>query len=63
MYINREINYIEYLKDKNIVIFGAGFDGAVLYRNLINEGIKVNYFVDNDKTKNNTKYFDIYITC
>lgn len=53
MYINNDIDYIKYLKNKKIVIFGAGKQGKKAYHNLVKniENIQIIAFCDNDRKK------------
>lgn len=53
MYINNDINYIDYLKDMKVVIFGAGRQGQKTLLNLNRYGIKTIAFCDNDLKKQN----------
>ena len=39
------------LVDAKVVLFGAGNNGNVILKNLLNNGIKPAYFVDNDQSK------------
>lgn len=49
MYINNDINYLKYLKDKHIYIFGAGIRGKNCLYKLKKENIQVTGFIDNNK--------------
>ncbi len=51
MYINNDIDYLKYLKKKEVVIFGAGEKGSKGFARLSKEGIKVIAFCDNDAKK------------
>lgn len=51
MYINNDVDYIKYLKNKSIVIFGAGAIGKRVCNELLAHKINVYYFCDNDKMK------------
>lgn len=54
----------EYFHKKNmhrIIIFGTGVWGNVCYKQLISSDVKIQYFVDNDKSKWNTKFHGISI--
>lgn len=51
MYINTDIDYLKYLKEKEIVIFGAGKIGKNGYVKLSGENIKIFAFCDNDRDK------------
>jgi|GEM_PF-2296451 len=51
MYINNDIDYIKYLKNKDVVIFGAGSFGRRVSKKFITKKINVIYFCDNDKAK------------
>ncbi len=53
MYINNDINYLKYIKDMKVVIFGAGKQGQKTFLNLNKYGIKVIAFCDNDIKKQN----------
>ncbi|WPC41025.1 methyltransferase domain-containing protein [Clostridium sp. JS66] len=61
MYINNGIDYIKFLKKKNVIIFGAGGQGKRIQHSLDINGIKVLSFCDNDKGKVNTKLNGINI--
>lgn len=49
MYINNDINYLKYLKNKKVYIFGAGYRGKNSVYKLRKENIYVQGFIDNDK--------------
>ena len=51
MYINNDIDYLKYLKDKKIIIFGAGIEGIKSCQRLISGGYQVAGFCDNDVKK------------
>jgi len=55
MYINNDIDYMKYLQNKKIVLFGAGKQGKKAYHNLVKniENIQIIFFCDNDKNKQN----------
>ncbi len=55
MYINNDIDYMKYLQNKKIVLFGAGKQGKKAYHNLVKniENIQIIFFCDNDKKKQN----------
>jgi 2-polyprenyl-3-methyl-5-hydroxy-6-metoxy-1,4-benzoquinol methylase len=61
MYINDEIDYIKFLKKRDIIIFGAGGLGKKVQHLLEINKIKVLNFCDNDKSKANTKLNGINI--
>lgn len=48
MYYNNEINYLKYLKEKSIIIFGAGKMGVQGLFKMQKEKIHVTAFCDND---------------
>ena len=50
MYINNDIDYLKYLRKKEIIIFGAGEQGKKGYARL-SGGYKVTAFCDNDEKK------------
>lgn len=54
-YINNDIDYLKFLRDKEIIIFGAGIVGNKLLLNLVSRGYKVIAFCDNDSNKQNQK--------
>lgn len=45
MYINNDINYLEFLKDKEVYIFGVGIEGKRVFTAMNNVGIHVSAFV------------------
>lgn len=47
MYVNNDIDYIAFLKDKECFIFGAGKEGKRVCTAFLNAGIKVMAFCDN----------------
>lgn len=51
MYINNDIDYLKYLKNKKIVIFGAGEEGKRVFGKLDGLGYKIVAFCDNDERK------------
>lgn len=51
MYINSDIDYLKYLKNKSIVIFGFGEEGKRTSARLKGSGYKVIAFCDNDEKK------------
>jgi len=53
MYINHDIDCLEYLKDKSVVVFGAGIIGKRVCKQLLDQKISVCYFCDNDPVKRN----------
>lgn len=53
MYINNDINYLKYLKNRQVVIFGAGKQGQKALFNLNKYNIEVIAFCDNDAKKQN----------
>lgn len=56
MYINDSIDYIKYLKNKKIIIFGAGGLGKRIGHLLKINKLKVCYYCDNDNNKLNKKF-------
>lgn len=61
MYINDEIDYIKFLKNKEVIIFGAGGQGKRIQHLLEINNIKVKTFCDNDASKANTKFNGINV--
>lgn len=61
MYINNDIDYLKFLRDKEIIIFGAGIVGNKLLLNLVSRGYKVIAFCDNDSNKQNQKICDVKV--
>lgn len=61
MYVNNDIDYIKYLIDKKVIIFGAGRQGEKAFFNLIQRNIKVIAFCDNDKNKQKQLLMDVEI--
>ncbi len=55
MYINNNIDYIKYLKNKKVILFGAGKQGRKVYYKLVKyiKNIQIIAFCDNDKNKQN----------
>ena len=53
MYINRDIDYLKYLKNMKVVICGAGRQGQKTLLNLNKYDIKTTAFCDNDRNKQN----------
>ena len=55
MYVNKDIDYLKYLKNRKVIIFGAGRLGMRTFANLTRsiENIEVIAFCDNDKMKQN----------
>ena len=51
MYYNNDIDYLKYLKNKKVIIFGAGKQGERVLSNLCRYGIEVIAFCDNDVKK------------
>lgn len=54
MYVNRDIDYMKWLADKKLVIFGAGNLGKEACRKFKRLGFYVGGFVDNSKEKQGT---------
>lgn len=61
MYMNKDIDYIKYLKDKEIIIFGAGNIGKKGYARLKGYGYPIVAFCDNDEKKQDQVLFGIKI--
>lgn len=63
MYVNKDIDYLKYLNNKRVIIFGAGYLGKRTFANLTRsvENIEVIAFCDNDKKKQNTNLMGIKI--
>lgn len=61
VYINNDIDYLKFLRDKEIIIFGAGIVGNKLLLNLVSRGYKVIAFCDNDSNKQNQKICDVKV--
>lgn len=59
MYISNEIDYLRYLKEREIVIFGTGVKGKRVYSGLKN--YKVIAFCDNDESKQGQVLYGIRI--
>lgn len=53
MYVNNDIDYLKYLKNKKVIIFGAGKQGQKAFANLGRYHIEVTAFCDNDVKKQN----------
>ena len=53
MYVNKDINFLKYLKNRKIIIFGAGKQGHKTLVNLNRYNIGVIAFCDNDVKKHN----------
>lgn len=55
MYINNDIDYLKFLNDKEVIIFGGGRLGQRAFMDLSREveNIKITAFCDNDKSKQN----------
>lgn len=53
MYFNNDIDYLKYLKNRKVIIFGAGKQGQKVLSNLCRYGIEVIAFCDNDVKKQN----------
>lgn len=51
MYVNDDIDYLKYLREKEVVIFGAGTGGRSVYAKLVRGGSRVVAFCDNDVKK------------
>lgn len=51
MYINKNIDYLKWLKNKKVIIFGAGVVGQKALYKLEKQGIEVVSFCDNDENK------------
>lgn len=51
MYINNDIDYLKYLKDKKIVIWGAGQNGKIGFSKINGKLSNVIAFCDNDERK------------
>lgn len=49
MYINTDIDYVNYLKDKEVMIWGAGIWGARIGSALERENIKIRGYIDSKK--------------
>lgn len=52
MYVNNDIDYLKFLKEKEVIIFGGGRLGQKAYASLKKE-VKVTAFCDNDVEKQN----------
>lgn len=59
MYINSEIDYLKYLKEKEIVIFGSGIRGKRAFSKL--KEYRVIAFCDNDEKKQNQLLYGISV--
>lgn len=51
MYINNDLNYIDFLSDKEVFIYGAGIDGKRVCTALLNAGIRIMAFVVSEDTE------------
>jgi hypothetical protein len=63
MYINKDIDYLKFLKNRKIIIFGAGkagIKGLDKIRHSI-KGVEIMAVCDNDKNKQGQKVFDVPI--
>ncbi|WP_440894783.1 FkbM family methyltransferase [Amphibacillus sp. Q70] len=49
---------MELLNEKKIILFGASQGGIQAYESLLNRGLDIAYFIDNDKNKWETKVLD-----
>lgn len=49
MYINNDVDYLKFLKGKNVYIFGAGVKGKACVYKLNKEKIRIVGFIDNNK--------------
>lgn len=61
MYINNDLNYMEWLKDKNLIVFGFGKDGIDAYKKLKKHSFRIIAFVDNDVRKQGECYDGVNI--
>ena len=48
MYINNDIDYIKFLADKDVYIFGAGERGIILSKRCKKNNLRVRAFLDNN---------------
>lgn len=51
MYVNKDIDYLKYLRERQVIIFGAGVVGRNTYVKLSKGGSKIIAFCDNDERK------------
>lgn len=53
--INKNIDFIDIqnLKNKKVVLFGAGFEGQIAYEYFKSNDVKISYYCDNNKMKYN----------
>lgn len=51
MYYNDDIDYLEFIKDRSIYIFGAGNRGKILEKKLLARNIEIKGFIDNDLSR------------
>lgn len=59
MYINNDIDYLKFLKEKNIYIFGCGINGKNCFTKLKSKNIgKIIAFIDNDTKKQGDFIFE-----
>lgn len=58
MYVNNDIDYLKYLKNKNLILFGAGIVGKHLFARL-NKQYRLVAFCDNDENKQNQLFCGI----
>lgn len=61
MYENMDIDYLKFLKNKKVIIFGAGRQGKRVLHNLSKHKIAVVAFCDNDIEKQNNLISDIKV--
>jgi len=56
-------NFLDEVKTKKLCLFGAGMTGRVTATLLMNKGIKVDFFCDNDTSKCNREFIYKSISC
>lgn len=61
MYRNSDIDYLKFLKKREVIIFGAGESGKQGFVKLKKENIKVTNICDNDKSKQGNLIYKIEI--
>lgn len=61
MYINNDLDYLKYLRNKRVIIFGAGKQGEKAFAYLKQKSIKIIAFCDNDQNKQNGSLRDVKV--
>ena len=63
MYVNNDLDYMNWLKGKNIFIFGAGNEGIKAYKKLKKHKFNVIGFIDNNEKKQGDMVDGIPVLC